>query len=94
MVLQEGEIRHVPILINTILYVYFRNSREGKSTLGVGNPCAPHPLNKSLPAVEPPALSFMMVSECYLMHVINALQSVAEIQSLTCFCLLSLKCIC
>ena len=32
----------------TILYVQFRNSREGKSTSGVGNPCAPHPLNKSL----------------------------------------------
>ena len=26
----------------------FRNSREGKSTSGMGNPCAPHPLNKSL----------------------------------------------
>ena len=33
---------------STILYVHFRNSREGKSTSGVGNPCAPHPLNKSL----------------------------------------------
>ena len=28
--------------------VFARNSREGKSTLGVGNPCAPHPLNESL----------------------------------------------
>ena len=33
---------------STILYVHFRNSREGKSTSGVGNPCAPHPLSKSL----------------------------------------------
>ena len=32
----------------TILYVHFRNAREGKSTPGVGNSCAPHPLNKSL----------------------------------------------
>ena len=32
----------------TILYVHFRNSMEGKSTSGVGNLCAPHPLNKSL----------------------------------------------
>ena len=29
-------------------YVHFRNSRVVKSTSGVGNPCAPHPLNKSL----------------------------------------------
>ena len=33
---------------STILYVHFRNSRKGKSTSGGGNPCAPHPLNKSL----------------------------------------------
>ena len=33
---------------STILYVYFRNSREGKSTSGVGNPRASHPLNKFL----------------------------------------------
>ena len=42
-----GEIGHVPVL-STILHVHFRNSREGKSTSGVGNPCAPHPLNISL----------------------------------------------
>ena len=33
---------------STILYVHYGNSREGKSTSGVGNPCAPRPLNKSL----------------------------------------------
>ena len=33
---------------STIPYVQFRNSREEKSTLGVENPCALHPLNKSL----------------------------------------------
>ena len=46
LVLQEGEIRLAPIL-----YVHFRNSRWGggvESTSGVGNPCAPHLLNKSL----------------------------------------------
>ena len=32
---------------STILYVHFRNSREGESASGVENPCAPHPLNKS-----------------------------------------------
>ena len=32
----------------TVLHVHFRNSMKGKSTSGVGNPCAPHPLNKSL----------------------------------------------
>ena len=47
LVLQEREIRHVPV-VNTILYVHFGNSREGKSTSGVGNSCAPHPLNKYL----------------------------------------------
>ena len=31
--------------ISTILYVHFRNSREGKSTSGVWNPRAPHPPN-------------------------------------------------
>ena len=45
LVLQEGEIRHVQY-ISIILYVHLRNSREGKSTSGVRNPCAPHPLNK------------------------------------------------
>ena len=30
---------------STILYLHFRNSREGKSTSEVGNPRAPHPLN-------------------------------------------------
>ena len=34
---------------SAILYVHFRNSREGKSTSWVENHCAPHPLNKSLP---------------------------------------------
>ena len=33
---------------STVFYVHFRNSREWKSTSGVGNPCAPHPLNKLL----------------------------------------------
>ena len=33
---------------STILCVHFRNSTEGKSTPRVGNPCGPHPLNKSL----------------------------------------------
>ena len=47
LVLQEGEIRHVQYF-SAIFYVHFRNSREGKSTLGMGNPNAPHPLNKSL----------------------------------------------
>ena len=37
---------------NTILYVHFRNSREGKSTSGMGSPCAPNPLNKSLSEVH------------------------------------------
>ena len=45
LVLQEGEIRLVLVFC---LYVHLRNSREGKSTSGVGNPNAPHPLNKSL----------------------------------------------
>ena len=34
--------------LNAILYAHLGNPREGKSTSGVGNPCAPHPLNKSL----------------------------------------------
>ena len=33
---------------SAIIYVHFRKSKEGKSASGVGNPCAPHPLNKSL----------------------------------------------
>ena len=33
---------------STILYVQFRNSREGKLPPRVGSPSAPHPLNKSL----------------------------------------------
>ena len=33
---------------STILYVHFRNSRDGKLPPRVGNPSAPHPLNKSL----------------------------------------------
>ena len=36
------------LLLFSMYIVHFRNSREGKSTSGVGNPCAPHPLNKSL----------------------------------------------
>ena len=52
LVLQDGEIRHVLVLyyysLGTLGY-----SREGKSTSGVGNPYAPHPLNKSL-NLEPP----------------------------------------
>ena len=48
LVLEEGEIRHAPVLY---YYMYtIENSREGKSTSGVGNPCAPHPLHKSLSA--------------------------------------------
>ena len=43
LILWEEEIRYI-----TVLYVHSRNSREGKSTSGVGNPCVPHPLNKSL----------------------------------------------
>ena len=37
---------------STILYVHYGNSREGKSTLWVGSPCAPHTLNKSLVHLE------------------------------------------
>ena len=33
---------------NTIFYVHFRSSREGKSTSEVRNPFTPHPLNISL----------------------------------------------
>ena len=47
LVLQEGESDMFQYF-SAILCVHFRNSREGKSTFGVGNPCAPHPLNKSL----------------------------------------------
>ena len=32
--------------------MHIRTSREGKSTSGLGNPCAPHPLNKSLPILN------------------------------------------
>ena len=48
---------------STILYVHFRNSREEKSASGVGNPCAPHPLNKSLGKGSSPAQSWEQVKE-------------------------------
>ena len=46
VILQEGK-SDMFSYFSTLLYVHFRNSREGKSTSRVGNPCAPHPLNKS-----------------------------------------------
>ena len=53
LVLQEGESDMFQYF-STILHVHFRNSREGKSTSGVGNSYAPYPLNNSTPHTSYP----------------------------------------
>ena len=47
----EGEGSDIFQHLSTIS-VYVRNSRERKSDTGVGNVCAPHPLNESLLVLE------------------------------------------
>ena len=39
--------------VYTVLYVQFRNSSEEESTSGMGNPCAPHPLNITVRCLVP-----------------------------------------
>ena len=48
LVLQKGETRHVPVL-SVLFSMYTLEIWGGEINLRVGNPCAHHPLNKSLP---------------------------------------------